>query len=54
MANAEAPYHPIIYVRGFAGTQGEIEETVGDPYMGFNLGSTEARRVWDGSLRQRQ
>ena len=25
------PYHPIIYVRGFAATQGEIEETVADP-----------------------
>jgi hypothetical protein len=41
MANAQAPYHPIIYVRGFAGSQGEIEDTVGDPYMGFNLGSTK-------------
>ncbi len=36
------PYHPIIYVRGFAATQGEIEETVADPYMGFNIGSTRA------------
>ena len=35
------PYHPIIYVRGFAATQGEIEETVADPYMGFNIGSTK-------------
>ncbi|HKP76221.1 MAG TPA: hypothetical protein VJT67_11905 [Longimicrobiaceae bacterium] len=52
MANAQAPYHPIIYVRGFAGTQGEIEETVGDPYMGFNLGSTKARQVWDGTMRR--
>ena len=38
MANRHAPYHPIIYVRGFAGTQGEIDETVADPYMGFNIG----------------
>ena len=29
MPNPHAPYHPIIYVRGFAGTQGEIEDTVG-------------------------
>lgn len=50
--NPHAPYHPIIYVRGFAGTQGEIEDTVGDPYMGFNVGSTKARRVWDGSMRR--
>lgn len=52
MANIHAPYHPIIYVRGFAGTQAEIEDTVGDPYMGFNLGSTKARQVWDGSMRR--
>ena len=52
MANPHAPYHPIIYVRGFAGTQGEIDETVGDPYMGFNIGSTKSRQVWDGKLRR--
>jgi hypothetical protein len=52
MANAHAPYHPIIYVRGFAGTQTEIDETVGDPYMGFNIGSTKSRQVWDGSMRR--
>jgi hypothetical protein len=52
MANAHAPYHPIIYVRGFAGTQGEIDETVGDPYMGFNVGSTKSRQVWDGKMRR--
>jgi hypothetical protein len=40
-------YHPIIYVRGFAATQGEIEETVSDPYMGFNIGSTKARSCLD-------
>ncbi len=43
-------YHPIIYVRGFAATQGEIEDTVADPYMGFNIGSTKARRAWNGEL----
>jgi hypothetical protein len=37
--NEHHPFHPIIYVRGFAATQGEIEDTVADPYMGFNLGS---------------
>jgi hypothetical protein len=52
MSNPHAPYHPIIYVRGFAGTQGEIEDTVGDPYMGFNLGSTKSRQVWDGKMRR--
>ena len=52
MSNVHAPYHPIIYVRGFAGTQGEIEETVADPYMGFNIGSTKSRQVWDGRMRR--
>ena len=52
MANPHAPYHPIIYVRGFAGTQGEIDDTVGDPYMGFNIGSTKSRQVWDGKMRR--
>ncbi|MBK8745316.1 hypothetical protein [Propionivibrio sp.] len=50
--NAQHPYHPIIYVRGFAGTQGEIEETVADPYMGFNVGSTKARMAWTGDVKR--
>jgi hypothetical protein len=50
--NKHHPFHPIIYVRGFAATHGEIEETVADPYMGFNLGSTKSRQVWDGKLRK--
>jgi len=49
---ARHPYHPIIYVRGFAATQGEIEETVADPYMGFNVGSTKARVAWTGEVRR--
>ena len=53
MPNApQAPYHPIIYVRGFAATQGEIEETVADPYMGFNVGSTKARKSWTGDVKR--
>jgi pimeloyl-ACP methyl ester carboxylesterase len=40
------PHHPIIYVRGYAMTQDAIEETVADPYMGFNLGSTKLRQVY--------
>lgn len=50
MADAKitAPFHPIIYVRGYAGTTGDIEDTVSDPYMGFNLGSTRMRTVWTG------
>jgi hypothetical protein len=50
--NKHHPYHPIVYVRGFAATQGEIEETVADPYMGFNLGSTKTRQAWNGELKK--
>ncbi len=46
------PFHPIIYVRGFAGTPGEIEDTVSDPYMGFNIGSTKARQIWTGDIKK--
>ena len=52
MTNKHHPFHPIIYVRGFAVSQAEIEETVADPYMGFNLGSTKTRQVWDGTMRK--
>jgi hypothetical protein len=40
----QAPYYPIIYVRGFAATMSEIDETTADPYMGFNKGSTVLRQ----------
>ena len=49
---SQHPYHPIIYVRGFAATQDEIEETVADPYMGFNIGSTKARMAWTGDVKR--
>ena len=49
MANKiEAPFYPIVYVRGYAATMSEIEETVATPYMGFNLGSTKLRQSFDG------
>jgi pimeloyl-ACP methyl ester carboxylesterase len=51
-ANGHHPYHPIIYVRGFAATEGEIEDTVADPYMGFNIGSTKARVAWTGDVKR--
>ena len=50
--NKHHPFHPIIYVRGFAATMPEIEETVADPFMGFNIGSTKARRLDDGTLQR--
>jgi hypothetical protein len=35
--------HPIIYVRGYAMTQSERDETAADPFCGFNVGSTVYR-----------
>jgi hypothetical protein len=52
MPNKHHPFHPIIFVRGFAATHGEIEEAVADPYMGFNIGSTKARMLWTGDLKR--
>jgi hypothetical protein len=46
----EPPFYPIIYLRGYAMTMSEIEDTVADPYMGFNLGSTKIRQRWDGRI----
>jgi hypothetical protein len=40
----EAPYYPIVYIRGFAPTKGEMEETSNTPYQGFNDGSTRIRQ----------
>ncbi len=44
------PFYPIVYVRGYAGTQAEVEDTVATPYMGFNLGSTKLRQSWDREI----
>jgi hypothetical protein len=51
-AKSHPPRHPIIYVRGFAMTQGEIEEAVADPHMGFNIGSTKSRTIWNGEIKR--
>lgn len=50
MSIIEAPYYPIVYVRGYAMTEAEIRETVATPYMGFNLGSTKRRQNWEGGV----
>jgi hypothetical protein len=52
MPTIEPPFYPIIYVRGYAGNDGEIEDTVAEPYMGFNLGSTKFRQFWDGRVQR--
>jgi hypothetical protein len=44
--------YPIIYVRGYAMTQTEIEETTSTPYMGLEYGSTKSRQAWNGSVRK--
>jgi hypothetical protein len=43
MKNPNTPFHPIIYVRGYAMTEKEQDETTADPFCGFNLGSTVYR-----------
>jgi hypothetical protein len=50
MSALQHPYYPIIYLRGYAMTQDEIEDTVATPYMGFNLGSTKVKQEWDRSI----
>ena len=45
MSAITAPFYPIIYVRGYAMTQGEIDDTVSTPYMGFNVGATNDSRL---------
>lgn len=49
--SAADKFHPIIYVRGYAMTDGAMEDTVHTPYMGFNLGSTRVRQQHDRSFR---
>jgi len=53
VTSVSAPFHPIIYVRGFAMTRGEVEATTSTPYMGFNQGATKVRQHWDGEITRR-
>jgi hypothetical protein len=46
----QAPYFPIIYVRGFAATMREIEDATASPYMGFNDGATKIRQRHDREI----
>ena len=52
MSLLTAPFYPIIYVRGYAMTQSEIDATVSTPYMGFNLGATKVRMDWRGTVKK--
>lgn len=47
MPNSSCPFYPIIYVRGYAMTKREQDETTADPFCGFNLGSTVYRATPD-------
>jgi hypothetical protein len=47
MSPEEECFHPIIYVRGYAMSQNEIDDTTADPFCGFNLGSTVLRATPD-------
>lgn len=47
MPDQEARFLPIIYVRGYAMTEQEQDETTADPFCGFNLGSTVFRATPD-------
>ena len=47
-------FWPIIYVRGYAMTRHEIDETTADPFCGFNLGSTVTRATPDAKAPPRK
>jgi hypothetical protein len=47
MPSDEQSYWPIIYVRGYAMSRAEIDDTTADPFCGFNLGSTTLRATPD-------
>ena len=44
MTYRDAPYYPIIYVRGFAMNLEAVDLAVSDPYTGFNEGSVSFRK----------
>ncbi|MEA5582597.1 alpha/beta hydrolase [Nodularia harveyana UHCC-0300] len=45
-------YLPIIYVRGYAGSDKDVEQTVEDPFYGFNHGSAHIRVGAEGNPEQ--
>ena len=40
-------YYPIVYIRGYAMRESEIEGVFNKPYYGFNLGATQVRQGKD-------
>ncbi|MBA3565128.1 MAG: hypothetical protein H0W33_14210 [Gammaproteobacteria bacterium] len=47
MASHPGPFYPIIYVRGYAMSRDEIDQTTADPFCGFNIGTTVYRANCD-------
>jgi hypothetical protein len=43
----DTSFRPIIYVRGYAMSRNEIDDTTADPFCGFNAGSTVLRATPD-------
>ena len=41
----QPPYYPVVYVRGYAMTENEREETFHDTYYGFAATSVEKRQA---------
>lgn len=54
MSGNHEPFHPILYVRGYAMTPSEIDATTADPFCGFNLGSTVYRATPDKDRQPRK
>src|SRR5262245_36523349 len=52
MAASDA-FYPIIYVRGYAMRRDEMDDTIADPFCGFNLGSTVFRQTVDKNRQQK-
>jgi hypothetical protein len=54
MTTENTCFWPIIYVRGYAMSRGEIDDTTADPFCGFNLGSTVLRATPDAKSAPRK
>jgi hypothetical protein len=52
VSNVNAPYYPIVYVRGYAMTQDAVIETTSTPFMGFEAGSTKVRQAATGQIQK--
>jgi hypothetical protein len=51
-SKVNAPFYPIVYVRGYAMTQDAVVETTSTPFMGFEAGSTKIRQAASGQIQK--